>query len=81
VTRTLLSPFSHYDLDFTDAITEDWGGRPFEDLIAGWKYVLEKFPEVNAPSVLQLISNLIHSQIDPERTVAAGASYGGFAIK
>jgi hypothetical protein len=33
--------------DFTDAITGDWGGRPFDDLIAGWKYVLDAFPEVN----------------------------------
>ncbi|KIM30118.1 hypothetical protein M408DRAFT_67081 [Serendipita vermifera MAFF 305830] len=52
-----------YGQNFTDAITEDWGGRPFEDLIAGWKYVLERFPE-----------------IDPERAVAAGASWGGYAI-
>lgn len=34
------------------------------DLQAGWKYVLENFPEV-----------------DPDRAVAAGASYGGYAIK
>lgn len=25
---------------------EDWGGKPFVDMIAGWKYALEKFPEV-----------------------------------
>ena len=48
----------------TDAIAEDWGGKPFVDLQAGWKYVLEHFPEV-----------------DPDRAVAAGASYGGYAIK
>jgi hypothetical protein len=36
--------------DFTDAITGDWGGRPFDDLIAGWKYVLDVFPEVNTTS-------------------------------
>jgi dipeptidyl aminopeptidase/acylaminoacyl peptidase len=30
----------------TDAIKEDWGGKPFEDMIKGWKYALEKYPEV-----------------------------------
>ncbi|KAJ8080473.1 Dipeptidyl-peptidase 5 [Marasmius tenuissimus] len=49
--------------NFTDAIARDWGGRPFVDLIAGWKYILEKHPE-----------------IDPDRAVAAGASWGGYAI-
>ncbi|KAI0688887.1 alpha/beta-hydrolase [Earliella scabrosa] len=47
--------------EFTDAIKEDWGGKPFVDLQAGWKHVLENFPEV-----------------DPDRAVAAGASYGGW---
>lgn len=50
--------------DFTDAIAENWGGRPFEDLQKGWKYILNKYPE-----------------IDQERAVAAGASWGGYAIK
>jgi dipeptidyl aminopeptidase/acylaminoacyl peptidase len=50
--------------EFTDAIAEDWGGKPFADLQAGWKHVLQEYPE-----------------IDPERTVAAGASWGGYAIK
>ncbi|KAG7088324.1 hypothetical protein E1B28_012333 [Marasmius oreades] len=49
--------------DFTDAIAGDWGGKPFVDLIAGWKYILEKYPE-----------------IDADRAVAAGASWGGYAI-
>lgn len=49
--------------EFTDGIAEDWGGKPFVDMIAGWKYALEKFPE-----------------IDPDRAVAAGASWGGYAI-
>lgn len=39
-------------LDFTDAITEDWGGRPFKDLVLGWKYVLERYPEVQSTLVL-----------------------------
>jgi dipeptidyl aminopeptidase/acylaminoacyl peptidase len=34
--------------ELTDAITEDWGGKPFVDLIKGWKYALEQYPEVRA---------------------------------
>ncbi|KAG8808736.1 hypothetical protein FRC19_005695 [Serendipita sp. 401] len=52
-----------YGQNFTDAITEDWGGKPFVDLQLGWKYILDAYPE-----------------IDPQRTAAAGASWGGFAI-
>lgn len=33
-------------IDFTDAISENWGGRPFEDLQKGWAYILNKYPEV-----------------------------------
>lgn len=50
--------------DFTDAIAKDWGGKPFVDLQKGWKYALDKYPE-----------------IDADRSVAAGASWGGYAIK
>ncbi|KAG7442969.1 alpha/beta-hydrolase [Guyanagaster necrorhizus] len=49
--------------EFTDGITEDWGGKPFVDLQKGWKYVLNTYPE-----------------IDPDRAVAAGASWGGYAV-
>ncbi|KAG8769695.1 hypothetical protein FRC12_004800 [Ceratobasidium sp. 428] len=49
--------------EFTDAIAGDWGGKPFEDLRKGWKYVLDHYKE-----------------IDSERAVAAGASWGGYAI-
>ncbi|EIN12412.1 alpha/beta-hydrolase [Punctularia strigosozonata HHB-11173 SS5] len=49
--------------EFTDAIAEDWGGKPFVDMIKGWKHVLDKYPE-----------------IDSDRAVAAGASWGGYAI-
>ncbi|KAJ7795616.1 Alpha/Beta hydrolase protein [Mycena olivaceomarginata] len=46
--------------EFTDAIAEDWGGKPFVDLRAGWQYILDTYP-----------------QIDADRAVAAGASWGG----
>ncbi|KAL1744514.1 Alpha/Beta hydrolase protein [Schizophyllum fasciatum] len=49
--------------EFTDAIQNDWGGKPFVDLKKGWDYILKEYPE-----------------IDAERAVAAGASWGGFAI-
>ncbi|KIY45662.1 alpha/beta-hydrolase [Fistulina hepatica ATCC 64428] len=49
--------------ELTDAITEDWGGKPFVDIQKGWKYALSKYPE-----------------IDVDRAVAAGASWGGYAI-
>ncbi|KAF8964345.1 Alpha/Beta hydrolase protein [Flammula alnicola] len=49
--------------EFTDAIAEDWGGKPFTDMINGWKYALKTYPE-----------------IDADRAVAAGASWGGYAI-
>ncbi|RDB17836.1 Dipeptidyl-peptidase 5 [Hypsizygus marmoreus] len=49
--------------EFTDAIAEDWGGKPFIDLQKGWKYALDTY-----------------SEIDPDRAVAAGASWGGYAI-
>ncbi|KIM43099.1 hypothetical protein M413DRAFT_443914 [Hebeloma cylindrosporum] len=49
--------------EFTDAIAEDWGGKPFVDMINGWKHVLTQYPE-----------------IDADRAVAAGASWGGYAI-
>jgi hypothetical protein len=51
-------------IDLVDAITKDWGGKPFVDLQKGWKYVLDKYPE-----------------IDSNKAVAAGASWGGYAIK
>ncbi|KAG6918779.1 hypothetical protein DXG01_011970 [Tephrocybe rancida] len=49
--------------EFTDAIAEDWGGKPFVDMQKGWKYALDAYPE-----------------IDADRAVAAGASWGGYAI-
>ena len=52
-----------YGQEFTDRIQNEWGGRPFKDLLAGYRYALKRYPE-----------------IDPERTAALGASYGGYMI-
>ena len=35
--------------DLTDAIKEDWGGKPFVDLRKGWKYILDNYPQVWDP--------------------------------
>ena len=58
------APLTLLSIDLVDAITKDWGGKPFVDLQKGWKYALDKYPE-----------------IDSNRAVAAGASWGGYAIK
>ena len=48
---------------YTEAILQNWGGRPYHDIRAGVHYVLDTV-----------------SAADPERVVAAGASYGGYMI-
>jgi nitrogen fixation protein len=37
---------SSYFSELTDAIKEDWGGKPFVDLGNGWTYILENYPQV-----------------------------------
>jgi len=69
-------------LDLTDAIAKDWGGKPFVDLRKGWQYILDNYPQVENPPFSQPHSVLTRVlQIDKDRAVAAGASYGGYAIK
>lgn len=48
---------------YVEEILLNWGGAPIDDMIAGTRHILQRFPN-----------------IDPERVVAAGASYGGYAI-
>ncbi|KAI0248259.1 hypothetical protein BJV78DRAFT_1238264 [Lactifluus subvellereus] len=40
-------------IDFTDGITKDWGGKPFIDLQRGWKYALDKYPEIDPTLVVR----------------------------
>ena len=40
--------------EFTDGIAEDWGGKPFIDMINGWKYALDKHPEVKTLYVIDI---------------------------
>lgn len=42
---------------FTDAILENWGGRPFEDLQKGWSYILKEYPEVSGSQLSTLGTN------------------------
>ena len=64
--------------EFTDAIAEDWGGKPFTDMIEGWKFALDSYPEVWPLPVLILCPSLILSssprsmQIVPWRLEQAG---------
>ncbi|KDN40688.1 hypothetical protein K437DRAFT_238726 [Tilletiaria anomala UBC 951] len=48
---------------YQEEILNNWGGSPYQDIIAGVQYILN-----------------VYDQIDPERIVAAGASYGGYMI-
>ena len=41
-----ISALSKKVLDLFEGIKEDWGGKPFVDLMNGWKYVLENYPQV-----------------------------------
>lgn len=36
----------HILVEFTDRISENWGERPFEDLIKVWKNALKLYPQV-----------------------------------
>ena len=51
-----------YGQAFTDAVNGDWGGKPYDDIMATVDYV----------------GHLPY--VDPDRMVAAGASYGGYMI-
>ena len=53
-----------YGQEFTDAIRENWGGAPYEDLVRGFEYIE---------------SELGHF-VDTTRAVALGASYGGYMM-
>jgi len=52
--------------NFTDSITGRYGSWPYEDLMAGLKYLIESSPWA--------------ANIDSDRLAALGASYGGYMI-
>lgn len=53
-----------YGQEFTDAIRENWGGLPYEDLVKGFEYIGTELSDF----------------VDTSRAVALGASYGGYMI-
>ena len=64
-------------IDFTDAITEDWGGRPFQDLLLGWEFVLDKYPE--ASSLMLVSSGADYKLVDrPEKSSRSRCILGRF---
>ena len=54
-----------YGMRFQNSIRENWGGRPYRDIEACFRY-LKSSPEFDF--------------VDTERAVALGASYGGYMI-
>ena len=40
-----------YGQEFTDGVRADWGGKPIDDLKAGVRHVLEKYPQIDATKV------------------------------
>ncbi|KAI8452254.1 dipeptidyl aminopeptidase V [Phakopsora pachyrhizi] len=36
-----------YGQKFTDSINQNWGGKPYKDLVAGYEYLLENYPEID----------------------------------
>ena len=54
--------------DLTDAIKEDWGGKPFVDLRKGWQYILDNYPQVRGPITISSIPCL-HRSYRSTRTV------------
>ncbi len=54
-----------YGQAFTDAIQNNWGSFPYDDLVKGWEYI---------------DSSGEFSYIDTASGIAAGASYGGYMV-
>ncbi|KAF2096610.1 dipeptidyl-peptidase-like protein V precursor [Rhizodiscina lignyota] len=52
-----------YGQRFCDAIQNQWGGLPYEDLVKGFEYIEQNL-----------------DYVDTSRSVALGASYGGYMI-
>ena len=43
-----------YGQRFTDAITEEWGGLPYEDLVNGWEYIKDNLDYVDTDHAVAL---------------------------
>lgn len=56
-----------YGMALQNGIRENWGGRPYEDLVACWDYLASS-------------SSPLKGNLDLDNAVALGASYGGFMV-
>lgn len=54
-----------YGQEFVDAIQNNWGSYPYDDLVQGWEFVN---------------SSTEFSYVDTSRGIAAGASFGGYMV-
>ena len=63
---TLINPHGSMGMGikFQDAVRNDWGGVPFEDIMLGWDYINATYSD----------------WIDMNRVGACGASYGGYMV-
>ncbi|KAI0594437.1 prolyl oligopeptidase [Biscogniauxia sp. FL1348] len=43
-----------YGQGFTDGITEEWGGRPYNDLVNCFEHIEDKFPYINTKNAVAL---------------------------
>jgi len=41
-----------YGQEFTDAVSKDWGGAPFKDLILGQKYLIENYKYIDKDKIV-----------------------------
>jgi dipeptidyl aminopeptidase/acylaminoacyl peptidase len=53
--------------EFAESIVGDWGGKPFVDMVQGFKYVLESYPQVS-PHLFSLHVQLLTSPALPRLT-------------
>lgn len=63
---TMINPHGSMGMgiDYQDAVRNDWGGLPYQDLMLGWEYINQQYS----------------SWIDMDRVGACGASYGGYMV-
>ncbi|MBN1407081.1 MAG: S9 family peptidase [Calditrichaceae bacterium] len=40
-----------YGQDFTDAVSKDWGGAPYDDIKLGTEYVIKNYPFIDAENI------------------------------
>lgn len=53
-----------FGMAYQEEIRFNWGGAPFDDIVAGTRHTLKHFEDI----------------LDPQRVVAAGNSYGGYMM-